>query len=119
MVFLFMLNQRDIEILRKICGYCAKLDLLKNRFGDDFSMFVDDEDYQAAAGMYIQQIGEMAKRLSNEFAEEYNEIPWREIKAMRNIYAHEYDSIAPQIVWDTIIYDCPELNKYCSKILEE
>ncbi len=37
----------------------------------------------------------------------------------RDIYAHEYDSIAPQIVWDTIIYDCPELNKYCSKILEE
>ena len=114
-----MQNQRDLEITKKICAYCAKIELLKSRFGDDFSKFVADEDYQAAAGMYIQQIGEMAKRLSNEFVDTHNEIPWREIKAMRNIYAHEYDSIAPQIVWDTIIYDCPELNKYCCKILED
>ena len=114
-----MQNQRDLEIIKKICAYCAKIELLKSRFGDDFSKFVADEDYQAAAGMYIQQIGEMAKRLSNEFVDTHNEIPWREIKAMRNIYAHEYDNIAPQIVWDTIIYDCPELNKYCCKILED
>ena len=114
-----MQNQRDLEIIKKICAYCAKIELLKSRFGDDFSKFVADEDYQAAAGMYIQQISEMAKRLSNEFVDTHNEIPWREIKAMRNIYAHEYDSIAPQIVWDTIIYDCPELNKYCCKILED
>ena len=114
-----MQNQRDIEIIKKIGAYCAKIEWLKNRFGDDFSKFVNDEDYQAAAGMYIQQIGEMAKRLSDEFVNVHTGVPWREIKAMRNIYAHEYDSIAPQIVWDTIIYDCPELNKYCSKILED
>ena len=77
-----MQNQRDLEIVKKICSYCAK-------------------------------------RLSDEFVNAHNEIPWREIKAMRNIYAHEYDSIAPQIVWDTIIYDCPELNKYCSQILKD
>ena len=114
-----MQNQRDIEILRKICSYCAKIELLKKRFGDDFGKFINDEDYQAAAGMYIQQIGEMAKRLSDEFISTHSEVPWREIKAMRNIYAHDYDSIAPQIVWDTIIYDCPELNKYCTQILQE
>ena len=114
-----MQNQRDLEIVKKICSYCAKINLLKLRFGNDFSKFVNDEDYQAAAGMYIQQIGELAKRLSDEFVNAHNEIPWREIKAMRNIYAHKYDSIAPQIVWDTIIYDCPELNKYCSQILKD
>ena len=113
-----MLSQRDREIIKKICQYCDRIEALKMRFGCGFDDFVRDEDYQAAAGMYIQQIGELAKRLSDDFIVEYSGVPWREIKAMRNIYAHEYDNVAPQIVWDTIIYDCPGLSSYCRKIIE-
>ena len=46
--------------------------------------------------MAVQTIGELAKKLSNEFMEEYSKaedkekIPWREIKGMRTFIAHDY-----------------------------
>ena len=68
--------------------------------------------------MCILQIGELAGRLSPEFIVCNNEIPWRSIKAMRNIVAHAYGSISIPDVWDTIENDIPLLKSYCMKILK-
>ena len=44
-------------------------------------------------------------------------MPWREIKAMRNIAAHNYGEIDTDILWETAIYDVPSLKVYCSDII--
>lgn len=88
------------------------------RFGDDFETFEKDKIYRNAAIMCILQIGELAGRLSPEFTAAHPAVPWRSIKAMRNIAAHAYGSISVPDVWDTIQHDIPELKTNCEAILK-
>ncbi len=39
----------------------------------------------------------------------YSEIPWRQIKGMRNIYAHDYDIIDNETVWEAVTEEIPAL----------
>lgn len=68
--------------------------------------------------MCFLQIGELSSLLSNDFKDKYNDVPWRNIKDMRNIMAHKYGSINSTIVWETITGDLPSLRKYCEYILK-
>ena len=43
---------------------------------------------------------------------------WNQIKAMRNIVAHNYGSIDAEILWETIENDVPQLKAYCLDILQ-
>lgn len=45
-------------------------------------------------------------------------MPWNQIKAMRNIVAHNYGSIDAEILWETIENDVPQLKAYCLDILQ-
>ena len=40
--------------------------------------------------MCILQIGELVVFLSDELKMQYDEMPWHDIKSMRNIAAHQY-----------------------------
>ena len=68
--------------------------------------------------MCILQIGELGGQLSREFREEHNQMPWNEIKAMRNVMAHAYGSISIQATWETICRDIPSLKGFCENVLE-
>lgn len=41
-------------------------------------------------------------RLMPEVTERHPGIPWRDITAMRDKLAHDYDAIGPAIVWNTV-----------------
>jgi len=70
-----------------------------------------------AISMCILQIGELVGKLSNEFKNTYNAMPWKDIKAMRNIAAHNYGEIDLEVLWETVSTDVPILREYCEKIL--
>lgn len=67
--------------------------------------------------MCILQIGELVGKLSNEFKNTYNAMPWKDIKAMRNIATHNYGEIDLEVLWETVSTDVPILKEYCEKIL--
>ena len=67
--------------------------------------------------MCVLQIGELAGKLTEDFKDTYNEMPWREIKGLRNFVAHEYGNIDIAELWNTIQEDIPVLQSYCKKIL--
>ena len=69
--------------------------------------------------MCIIQIGELVSRLSDETKKLNKEIPWNEIRAMRNIHAHDYENVDLSIVWHTIYNDIPELKRQVCDILEK
>ena len=46
-------------------------------------------------------------------------MPWKQIKALRNIVAHRYGTVDSALMWDIIKGDVPELEEYCGKILQE
>ena len=52
-----------------------------------------------------------------EFAEVNSEVPWRQLRGMRNRMAHGYFEIDMRIVWATVTASLPELEKNLRRIL--
>ena len=106
-------SNRDLSILKHINDYCAQIEEAVSRFGQDQELFLHDDVYHNAVALCILQIGELVSIMSDEFRAAHTEIPWREIKLMRNIVAHHYGSVDHSITWDVVINDIPQLKKFC------
>ena len=111
--------EREIHILKHIVSYCEQIELTIQRFGDKKETFQADPIYRNAAALCILQIGELVGNLSDEFRREYPGVPWRQIKAMRNIVAHRYGTVDPETSWEIIQDDIPVLKQYCISIIGE
>ena len=109
---------RDISILEHIVSYCEQIEQTVVRFGNDYEIFVNDAIYRNAAALCILQTGELVGKLTEEFRTTHAAVPWRKIKAMRNIVAHNYGSIDSEITWEIIQDDIPELKAYCISVIE-
>ncbi len=57
----------------------------------------------------LEIIGEAANHLTQETKDLVPEIDWRNIKAFRNIMAHEYFGISERILFQVATHDIPEL----------
>ena len=65
------------------------------------------------------QIAENAARLSLEYKITHQEIPWRKIKGMRNRIVHDYGVVDLKIIYETLVYNVPEMYDILIKISEE
>ena len=72
---------------------------------------------QLAIDMCIFQLTELSIHLDEEFKLNHLDIPWAQIKGMRNIHAHEYDKIDRNIIWNTINKDVEGLKDKLKKVL--
>ena len=106
-------------ILGKIIQYCEEINILTKRFGESLDAFKTDFAYRHACGMCIFQIGELASRLDDDFRAKYDGVPWKSIRGMRNIVAHEYENLNYDEAWAAIDMRVPELKMYCEHILQE
>ena len=111
-----MLDVKDEGRLRQITKHCTKIIYKINSVSQ--KQFNNDEDLWEIICFNIFQIGELAKGLSTDFTQKYNEIPWKKIKGMRDIIGHGYGTIDNEIVYNTAKESIPELNDYCSKLLD-
>ena len=76
--------------------------------------FLKDRRTQQAVVLNLITIGEAASRIVTEhkrFATAHPEIPWAQMRGMRNRMAHGYFDIDLSIVWDTVQYSLPELER--------
>lgn len=113
------MNDRDILITKKILQYADEIELTILRFELTREKFEEDFVVRNAISMCILQIGELVGKLSDEFKNKYNKMPWREIKDMRNITAHNYGEIDIDILWETVLNDIPSLKEYIILINEK
>lgn len=111
-------SERDLSILRHIISYCDDIAETMERFGSSLDAFSKDKAYRNACAMCILQIGELGGHLSQEFRSAHRQMPWNEMKAMRNIVAHAYGSISIQTTWETLEDDIPALRTFCLSVLE-
>jgi uncharacterized protein with HEPN domain len=107
--------ERNLSILEHIIRYCDQIDEAIQRFGDDGQVFRSDAVYQNAVAMCLLQIGELAGHLTDEYRATHLAIPWRQIKALRNIIAHNYGSVDAETAWEIVQDDIPTLRAYCEK----
>ena len=100
---------RDEQIIDRMIGYCTEIEGTLDYFHRDAQRFNADYIMQNALCMPLQQIGELATHVTDAFAAEHGEIPWRQIKGMRTWFAHQYWDMSYDQIWVTLIEDVPDL----------
>ena len=107
------------SVLTRIHAYCSEIEVITERFGRSYETYLNDSVYRHACSMIIMQIGELASRLPEDFCMIYNEIPWKKIRGMRNLFAHDYEKTSDSITWATIETSIPEIKLFCKKTLRD
>lgn len=114
------LSEKDASVLEHIIRHCKIIADCLRRFGNDIASFKNDQIFRDAVGMNILQIGELVTHLSEEYLSDTKEqIPWRQIRALRNIYAHTYEAVDDGRVWEVINNDIPELQSFCEEQINQ
>lgn len=114
-----MQGNRNVDILLHIVDYCNEINSTIKRFGNDYGTFSKDSVYQNAVALCVLQIGELTTHFTEDFKNTYNKMPWNQIKALRNVVAHNYGKIDKEILWETILNDIPQLQEYCEEIVKQ
>ena len=77
--------------------------------GTDYPAFAHDRKTIDAVLRNIAIVGEAASRIPEEIQLASPDVPWADMRDMRNVVIHEYFGINTQILWDTIQTDLPPL----------
>jgi uncharacterized protein with HEPN domain len=70
--------------------------------GLSFEAFADDRRTFYAVTRCLEIISEAARRLPANVRNRHPELPWRAIMGAGNVYRHDYDNVAVEMVWRTI-----------------
>lgn len=97
------LQQRLQDILEQAEEILAFAD------GLDYEAFCTDSKTVKAVLYDLAVIGEAARSLLPEIQDVYPELPWEEMRTMRNLVVHEYFRVNLRIAWTTIAEDLPPL----------
>lgn len=112
------MSRREPDVLLEDILMCAK-NLREYVFGMDFEDFVKDNKTKDAIIRNLEVIGEAVSKLPDSFKEEYPNIPWRRIIAMRNRIIHEYFGLKVDVIWRVATEDIDELCEALQEILEK
>lgn len=84
--------------------------------------FLADRRTQQAVIMSLIIIGEAVTKVMDryaEFAQAHGQVPWRNMRGMRNRIAHGYFDINLDVVWDTVQAALPELLKQLPAVRQD
>ncbi len=77
--------------------------------GLTLEQFAADPRNVDAVSYAIMVIGEAAKSIPESVAIAAPDIPWSDIRGMRNRIAHEYFGVDLEVLWHTVTDDLPQL----------
>jgi uncharacterized protein with HEPN domain len=83
-----------------------------------FSDFIKDEKLTLSAIRLLEITGEAAIRISDDFKEEYSEVPWYQIAGTRNRLVHGYFDVDLTIIYQIITQDLPPLIAQLQSLLK-
>ena len=111
------MESRDEYLVKLIVEYCDDVLSAVDEYAIDLEKVNQSPAIRAMLAFFVMQIGESARKISDEFKDLHPEIAWREIIGFRNQIAHVYGRIIPDILWDTVQNDIPRLMEYCKSVL--
>jgi len=107
----------DTVYLQQILDAIARIEQYIG--ADRYEVFAKDDKTVDAVVKQLEQLGEVANRLSESFKQSHPEIPYRDMSDMRNVLIHDYLGVIRQTVWDTCVDDLPVLKATVEQILRE
>ncbi|MFP4395213.1 MAG: DUF86 domain-containing protein [Anaerolineales bacterium] len=99
-----------LESIRRIQRYTSGL---------TFGSFKADQKTIDAVIRNLEIVGEAARHVPDEITDRHNQLPWEEMRGMRNVLIHEYFGVSIGILWHTITHNLPPLVEQLEGILEE
>ncbi len=101
--------QDILESIEKIQRYVSDMTLEE---------FLEAEMVVDAVVRNFTIIGEASRHVPEELEERWPDVPWYEMRGMRNVVVHEYFGVSREILWGTVRNDLPPLVPMLHKILE-
>jgi len=57
----------------------------------------------------LEVISEASRRLDSETRARHPELPWAQIAGAGNVYRHDYPTVRPDVIWNTVHQALPPL----------
>lgn len=90
----------DVGDERYLTQIVELIDHIERRLSTlDEAQFVASRDEIDLAAFRLAAIGEATHKLSPALRARHPTIPWAAMYAMRNIIAHDYGAVVPELVW--------------------
>ena len=109
------MKSKDKIIITKILKYIEEIKLFIKEYS--FEEFSNDRKTIYACVFNLSQIGEIVGKISKELQEEYPNIEWRGLRALRNRIVHDYDGVNLNMVWEFLTTELNELEEELKKIV--
>lgn len=106
----------DRDWLERILACADAIDAYVSRSGVDWP--ADDMAVDAIAKR-IEEIGEIAKRLTPETLASMPSIDWKGVKGMREVITHDYDDVDVELLGSVVRDDLPGLRQAVAEALSE
>lgn len=108
---------RDRERLEHILAAIDRV--ARYTSGKTYDDLVADDMMYYAVVKNIEIIGEAANMLTSDFQNVHPEVPWKNVKGMRNYIVHEYFQIDDLVVWDVVTNSLVELREHIVRYISE
>ena len=84
-----------VEAISRIRQFTGDLDSVES--------FAKDRKTFDAVVRNLEIIGEAVRNIPENVRAIYPSVEWRKMMGLRNILAHEYFGVGPEIIWDIVI----------------
>ena len=111
------MENKDLLHIENILSYCDDISNAIDELNINYDSFITSKTQKGVLAFFVEQIGEEAGRLSPVFRSKHSEMDWPAIINFRHHIVHAYIGVIPDILWDTIQNDIPELRDFCTKVL--
>jgi uncharacterized protein with HEPN domain len=86
--------------------------------GMTYDEFAADARTIDAVVRNLMTLGESTRWIPEQIREAHREVPWRTMRGVRNVVAHEYFGVDSEILWETVRSDLPPLVPQLEAILQ-
>jgi len=108
------MTPRDRDVLERIIECLDAIDAYVSRTGADWA---DDGMAVDAIAKRIEEIGEVAKRVTAETLASMPSVDWRGVRGIRTVLAHDYDEVDVEVLTDVVKTYLPGLRAAVSSAL--
>ena len=87
--------------------------------GLDRAAFLASELVQDAVLRNLAQLGEVSKYIPESVQVRWPDLPWNELRRLRNLIAHDYFGIDRELLWQTVTAELPPLRGELERLAEQ